>query len=313
MHFRGFDLNHLVALDSLLQEQSVSRAASRLHVTQSTMSGILSRLRKQFEDELLVQVGRRMVPTTMGAALVRPLRDVILQIQATIDTSVGFDPSTATRHFKMIASDYVSGVLLAAPLRAVKAQAPGVTFEILSNTGKARMAVKSGDVDLAFLPRDLIRDEHPSEVVYEDTYSCVVWSGNQAVGRKISRKQYLQADHVICRLGDGSTPAFDEMALEAQGAERHVDVVVASFNLLPSFVMGTSRVATMPTQLAKVYEQSHSLRMLPMPIRIPGLAEAMQWHKARQEDAGLTWLRTLIRTELGRAAGSRERLGRAPG
>ena len=187
MHFKGFDLNHLVALDSLLQEQSVSRAASRLHVTQSTMSGVLSRLREQFDDKLLVQVGRRMVPTTMGAALARPLRDVILQIQATIDTSLEFDPSTAARHFRMIASDYVSGVLLPAPLRAVKALAPGVTFEILSNTGKARMAVKSGDVDLAFLPRDLVNDEHPSETVYEDTYSCVVWAENHRIGSSTFR------------------------------------------------------------------------------------------------------------------------------
>ena len=121
MHFKGFDLNHLVALDSLLREQSVSRAASKLHVTQSTMSGVLSRLREQFDDRLLVQVGRRMVPTTMGAALARPLRDLILQIQAAIDTSLEFDPSTAARHFKMIASDYVSGVLLPAPLRANRA------------------------------------------------------------------------------------------------------------------------------------------------------------------------------------------------
>ena len=156
-----------------------------------------------------------MVPTTMGAAPARPLRDVILQIQATVDTSLEFDPSTAARHFRMIASDYVSGVLLPAPLRAAKAQAPGVTFEILSNTGKARLAVKSGDVDLAFLPRDLVHDEHPSETVYEDTYSCVVWAENHRIGRKISWEQYLEADHVICRLGDDATPVFDEMALEA--------------------------------------------------------------------------------------------------
>ena len=63
MHFRGLDLNLLVALDALLSEASVSAAGRKLHLSQSAMSGALARLREHFRDPLLVQVGRRMQPT----------------------------------------------------------------------------------------------------------------------------------------------------------------------------------------------------------------------------------------------------------
>lgn len=83
MRFKGFDLNHLVALDHLLTERSVSHAADKLLRTQSTVSGILGRLRDQFGDDLLVQVGRDMVPTARGQEPADVVRDLLLRVDAT--------------------------------------------------------------------------------------------------------------------------------------------------------------------------------------------------------------------------------------
>ena len=55
-----FDFNLLLALDTLLSERSVTRAADRLCVTQPALSGSLQRLRQHFDDPLLLRVGREM-------------------------------------------------------------------------------------------------------------------------------------------------------------------------------------------------------------------------------------------------------------
>ncbi len=99
MHFEQLDLNLLVALDALLTERSITAAGVRVHLTQSAMSGALSRLREFFNDDLLTQVGRKMVPTPLGESLAEPVRQILLQVKAAINAKPGFDPATSRRHF----------------------------------------------------------------------------------------------------------------------------------------------------------------------------------------------------------------------
>lgn len=99
MRFNHLDLNLLVALDVLLEEQNITRAAERLHMTQSATSGVLGRLRTYFEDELLVQVGRKMQPTPFALELVHPVREVLLTIKSSITAKPVFAPTTSKRHF----------------------------------------------------------------------------------------------------------------------------------------------------------------------------------------------------------------------
>lgn len=113
MRFNHLDLNLLVALDVLLEEQNITRAAERLHMTQSATSGVLARLRTYFEDELLVQVGRKMQPTPYATELAKPVREVLLTIQSSITAKPVFDPATSKRHFRLVTSDYLISVLFA--------------------------------------------------------------------------------------------------------------------------------------------------------------------------------------------------------
>src|SRR5215470_9188357 len=98
-----FDLNLLVALDALLTEKGVTRAGSRMHLSQSAMSGALARLRRAFDDDLLVPIGRRMDLTPLGRELVQPVRDILLQIRNTMTTRARFDGVTSDRHFSVAA------------------------------------------------------------------------------------------------------------------------------------------------------------------------------------------------------------------
>jgi LysR family nod box-dependent transcriptional activator len=115
MRFRHLDLNLIIYLDALLTERSVSRAADRVHISQSAMSDALARLRDYFQDKMFVQVGRSMVPTPLANSIAQPVRDILLQIESVASSNVQFDPRTSQRKIGILASDYVADVLLNNP------------------------------------------------------------------------------------------------------------------------------------------------------------------------------------------------------
>jgi len=90
MQFRQLDLNLLVALDALLTECNITEAGRRVFLTQSAMSGALARLREHFADELLIQVGRKMVTTPLADSLAGPVREILLKIDAAVKTRPEF-------------------------------------------------------------------------------------------------------------------------------------------------------------------------------------------------------------------------------
>lgn len=117
MHLQRLDLNLLIALDALLTERNVTRAAERIYISQPGMSAALQKLRQHFSDPLLERIGRNMELTARGRALADPVKTILTQIRELNDQCKSFDPSQAQRVFRISATTYVSE-LLAVPLIA---------------------------------------------------------------------------------------------------------------------------------------------------------------------------------------------------
>src|SRR5580658_4699424 len=165
MNLNRLDLNLLVALDVLLSERSITHAAERLNLSPSATSGALARLRVYFDDELLTQIGRRMVPTPLGESLETSVRDCLLHVQATVDIRPQFDPLKSKRNFRLMMSDYVSTVLMPAALRRLQREAPGITIELIGNENEPWEALARGEIEFLVLPQNFIRAGHPAEVL----------------------------------------------------------------------------------------------------------------------------------------------------
>lgn len=295
MRFNRLDLNLLVALDMLLAERSITRAANRLNLSQSATSGVLARLREYFEDDLLVQVGRTMVLTPLAVSLEKPIRDVLLQVQSTVDTRPEFVPATSERHFKIISSDYPSTVLLAAVARRLHVIAPKVTMDILAPHDGFIEQVDRGEVDLLIMPEKYLSAQHPQQMLFEDTYSCVVWSSNSVVGSALTLDEFMQLGHVSTLFGvQRQAPSFEEWFMKSTGLARRVEVMTSTFSAMPQFVIGTNRVATMHTRLARVYAHYYPLRLLAPPVDFPRVVESMQWHKFFNKDPSHVWIRQIL-------------------
>ncbi|MFV3126941.1 LysR family transcriptional regulator [Niveispirillum sp. KHB5.9] len=295
MRFQKLDLNLLVVLDVLLEERSVSRAAHRLNLSQSAVSGNLARLREFFDDDILAQIGRSMVPTPLAESLAVPVRDILMQIQSTIETKPSFDPATATRTIRMHASDYVTEVLLARVIREARRLAPGIKVEIDGMDDLVLERLSRGQVDFLVTPDNFTHPDHPKEMLFTDTHVVVTWKDNTKLGDTISFEQYMEMGHVLVRFGMKRAPSFDQWFLDRYGYSRNAELFVADFTTVPNMLIGTDLVATMHERLARLYVDRLPLRILPLPIEFPVLTEMVQWHRHFQRDPALVWFRGLMR------------------
>lgn len=295
MRYQRMDLNLLIALDALLTECNVTRAAERVHVTQSAMSGVLGRLRTYFDDQLLVPVGRSMRLTPRAESLVQPVRDILIKVDSTLGVRPEFDPATAQRRFTLVASDYVCQVLIAEVIRRVVQLAPSVSFDIRPSSATMAQDLEQGSIDFLITPAHLTLAEHPQTILFEDTYQVVACAQNALLANGISNELYRTLGHVAYRHDQGGTnPWFEQWYVNQHGNTRQIDVVTHGFVMIPRFVVGTPRIATVQTRLAKQFEQAMPVRLLAPPMETPRLTEVLQWHRYREEDPGVRWIHDRI-------------------
>ncbi|MGB8416422.1 LysR family transcriptional regulator [Paraburkholderia sp.] len=294
MRLNKLDLNLLICLDALLAEKNVSRAADRSFLSQPAMSAALARLRAHFQDELLVQVGRTMTLTSFAQTLAKPVRDVLLQMQAITSWKPDFDPAKSDRLITIQASDYVTSVFMVNVFERAWLEAPSMQFDLrlLDTTYKEQL--DSGAVDILIVPAGLTSNKHPSANLFTDSWSCIVWLDNPLVGDQISIDQYLSLGHVISEWG-GRLVALDELLMKQGGYARRREIVAPSFSLTPQLVMRTNRIATVQTRLAQQMASQLPLRLIPCPVCIPPIIEAMQWHRYQEQDPAIQWFCNLLR------------------
>jgi len=307
MRFGRLDLNLLVALDALLTEKSVSLAADRLCLSQSATSSALGRLREYFADDLLVVKGRNMILTTRAEELIEPVRAVLEQIRTTIAIAPTFDPATADRQVRFMASDYSTQVLLADALAELARDAPSMRFEIQPMHEAPIEALERGYVDLLLTIDYAISADHPSLILFEDDYVVVGWEGNPAMQGPMTRETYFDLGHITARFGKARVPAFDDWFVRRQKQQRRVEVVAPTFLSLPGLVINTNRVATMHRRLAEQIVGSQPLVMREIPFDFPPIREALQWHISNTNDRALRWV--VERLQLIAAGKAAERAG----
>lgn len=296
MRFHRFDLNLLLALDVLLTERNVTRAAERLHIGQSAASSALARLRDYFQDELLVPSGRELRLTALAQTLVEPVRATLRQAQATLQLQPGFDPASSQRHFTLATSDYVTQVLLLDVVRHVAELAPGVRLTLTRRTEDAVERLARGQVDLLLVPDFYPAADHPWEPLFDDEYVCIAWAGHPELGDHLSLADYLAQPHVASRQRDSRPYAFEDAHLPTGSAERRVELFIDDFTSLPELVLGTRRVATVQGRLAqRALRKGLPLKLWPVPFALPPLRETLRWHATANADPALTWLRQQIR------------------
>jgi len=300
MQFHRFDLNLLIALDTLLREKNITRAAEKVFVSQPAMSAALHRLRDYFDDPLLVRVGRDMELSPRGQSLVDPVREALLLIQATLGTQPTFTAATTQREFTLILSEEAVPGLLPAILERVSTDAQGIRIKIELVSQAALSRVEYGEVDLC-LCLDSLRlfdvraypDALRSVRLRPVRWVCAVDRDHPSVKDSISTEQYFSLPHVFGR-PNGYTTTAEELVRRLLDIEIPVHITVPSLLHLPLVLRGTRLIATMPERVAQMFASTLPIKTFPLPFATPALHEILLWHKRNESDPAHAWLRELL-------------------
>jgi LysR family transcriptional regulator, nod-box dependent transcriptional activator len=305
MQLNRFDLNLLIALDALLREKNVTRAAERVFVSQPAMSAALQKLRAYFNDPLLVRVGRDMELTPKGLSLVEPVHEVLLRVQATLATQPAFDPGSARRSFSLVVASSALALLVPQLLDRIVRDAPGVQCHVDSLNVTSLSRLEYGDIDLCIAiddPQFFGQRHWPewlrSAALRNVRWACIADRDNALVDADLTLERYRALPHAVARAG----AATELLAAPSGAAPAGLDVRATTESLLalPFMVLGTPLVASVPERLAQYFAARLPLKFVPDPQRRGEELEVVLWHKRREPDPAHAWFRQLV-IDLGRA------------
>jgi DNA-binding transcriptional LysR family regulator len=290
MDLRRVDLNLLVAFDALMDERSVTRAATRLYVGQSAMSATLARIRELFDDPVLIRQGRQLVPTPVAEALAGPVKDILDRTGAMLGARGSFDPASDKRSFNIIASDYLTYVFLRPLLEPLAREAPGVKLFIRPINDTSVEEFRHNKVDLLITAREAFAEhaEFPHEVLFSDRFVCAVCAGHPEVGEAISLEQFQSLPYLATSAG--KLPGIAEMELDRLGIARNTEITTGftlGFLLLP----GTRLVCMVLERYAEEFRERLGIRTLEPPVDVGGVTEVLVWTQRNSDDPGHRWLR----------------------
>lgn len=290
MNLRQFDLNLLVALDALLKERNVTRAAERLFLSQPAMSGMLSRLRQAFGDELLVRVGRNLEPTELAASIADRVHECVVELEDLLEKSRPFDPASDHRAFRIGASDYLALLLFGPIIQRVIDVAPhmSVSFVRLDATAGERLNV--GEIDFAVFPAE-IEPGLPSTPLFDDTWVCAAWAEHPSLGERLTIEEFLRHPHMSFNFSDPRHASVADEFLARNGHERRIVASTESFTAAPFLLRGTPLLTIVPRRLGERMQQAAEVRLLELPFDVPPLREKLVWNPRFTSSPAHAWMR----------------------
>ena len=286
------DLGLFVALDALLEEEAVTPAARRLGVSQPAMSAQLARLRRRFGDPLLVQSGRKLVPTDRARRLKAPLRRLLSDLDALVREETTFAPSETKATFRVIATDYVHSTCGALLSSAFSAEAPNARLALLPFDPPAVWTMlEEGEADVA-LATNLNLPDALSRKLFSEDFVVARRKGHPRAETPLSLEGFCAERHILVSPEGGGFRGAADAILAKQGATRSVACSAPSFLLAPQMVAATDMLCLLPRRMAASFPDE--IEALETPFPTPSFDVAMLWHPRRRGDPAHQWLRERI-------------------
>lgn len=287
------DLNLLVALEVLLDEGSVSRAADRLHLSASAMSRTLARLREATGDPLLVRAGRGLVPTPRAVELRERVGSLVQEGQILLRPVEALDITKVARTFTIRTSDGFVETFGPRLLARVSAEAPGIRLNFLQKPDKESAPLREGRIDLeTAVIETSMGPELRTQALFRDRLIGAISASHPLARKKMSAKQYAEGRHVIV-----SRSGFDEDAMEGrflpETVSRQIVSSVGGFGAALAVARDSDLIATVPDIHTLALREG--LYSFPLPVPTPSFTVSMVWHPRLDADPVHRWFRACMR------------------
>lgn len=287
------DLNLLLALDVVLMEGSVARAARRLQLSPSAMSRALARLRSTTGDPLLVRAGRGLVPTPRALELRERVGKVVQEAQAVLRPAERPDLKRIVRTFSMRTREGFVETFGPALLARIGAEAPGVRLDFLQKTDRESTSLRDGTVDLETgVVGAVTGPEIRAQALFRDRFVGVVRAGHSLGRGKVTAARYAKGGHVVVSHGGTGLGPIDA-ALGTLGFQRRIITLVGSFATALALAKGTDLIASVPERHTGILRDG--MHTFTLPVATPEFTLSLLWHPRLDADPAHRWLRECIR------------------
>jgi DNA-binding transcriptional LysR family regulator len=300
MNVDKLDLAALKALEALLAERSVTRAADRLGLSQPAMSAQLRRLRDAFGDPILTRVPGGSAPTPRALALQQPVSEILGRVRGLLDAGTErFAPRALRTRLCVVATDYVAHIVLGRVVRQLQLEAPGVHLDLrLADRTRVRERMEQGDVDLGIGTTNVPTGRLHFRALYRDAALCIGSRQHHPAREPFALSRFGALAHV--RIAPAKPSFYDEAldrTLERHGVARRVVLTVQDFLVVPDVVRASPVVATVPARLLQGIDTS-DLVTGPPPVDLPEMPIGMYWHERTDKSPMHRWFRRTIQESL---------------
>ena len=300
------DLNLLVSLDALLTEQSVTRAAERLHLSQPALSASLARLRTHFSDPILARRGNAYELTPLASRLSEQVPTALDAVRRVFESQAEWNAGESSREFAVYGSDYAFATLGRRVATLAAERAPGIRFRFMHHSPQVvEDAVnRLRSADGLMIPHGFLSDL-PFTDLWKDRWVIIASADNDRIREEVTMADVAESAWVFTYQ---SQTAFTSASRQIQqlGIEPTVGTVVESFVALPLYVAGTQRLGLLQAGLAEHAMAMADVRVYEPPFDATPISNALWWHPMHRRDPEHEWMRTLFEeaaADLGDGAG----------
>lgn len=297
MDIRKLDLNLLPVLEVLLRQQSVTLAAKELNLSQSTLSGHLSRIRAQFHDPVLVRTSRGLRPTPKGSSLAPMLREVLILLEAVSSPAQTFEPVTSKRHFRVGCTETACWTLSTLVDAQCRRTAPGILCDwIATGASEISQALEAGTLDVAIGEFEVVANSLLQKRLLSVKSVCAVDASYRKTSSPLTLEEFSHCTQIRTPTRSGAHMGLDRYLAQAK-LPPPPEIVVPSALIIPDLLRHTDRFAFLPVPLVKASRFAGHLSLLDLPFNTSPMVIRMYWHPRYADESGLVWLRKLV-TEL---------------
>jgi DNA-binding transcriptional LysR family regulator len=291
------DLNLLIALDALLEENSVAAAADRLHLSPPAMSRTLSRIRRATGDDILVRSGRTMTPTPRALELREETRELVRRATAVLTPPRALDLGTLDRVFTIRSHDALAAALAPPLTAAAGTAAPHIQFRLLAEPSADVADLARGHTDLEIGATAPSSPEIAAETIGTDRVAAVFRAGHLLADGDLTSQRLAAADHVTVSRRGRLHGVIDD-ALAEQGLTRRVVAALPTSSAALDLVAQTDLVTAVAEQACRPAWTRLGLIARPFPFALPPVPVILSWHHRNDTDPAHAWLRAQIRHAL---------------
>jgi DNA-binding transcriptional LysR family regulator len=312
------DLNLLVILQVLLEEQSVTRAANRLHLSQSALSKSLNRLRDTLDDPLFQRTAHGLKPTAHAVALAQKLPGVLQHLYQLTQPPT-FNPNSSHRQFSFSMVESAYETLIPYFIGPLLSNAPHLKLDSYLWTEKSMQDLLQGQIDFGIAGRDI----HPQsnfrveklpeglehKTLFNDFQVCLVRKGHpiltQVAMGQWTQQQYLDMPHVQVRCEGNDWWALD-YHLASMNLHRNICTTVPDFYGAASICAHSELIFTLPSSFARHAQQLYALEEIPLPMAFTPMTYVLLWHERNNQEPGHKWMREMIVDSAAKATTKRQ-------